>query len=126
MDKKYSINVVEGSLIHRSVLDKFEKRVVENFGGRWGRLFNFVATIKQIKEIQKTMIKHYETRVPWYLDGHEVDNKDKIICAFGKDDGESGNIFLFDRSDETAYKNIQEYGISKGIPANQMDFLKIK
>jgi len=127
MVKKYYINVVEGSLIHREYLEKFKKRVLKNFGGRWGRLFKFEATLGQIKEIQEIMTKHYEdSSVPWYLDGYEMNNLNKVICAFGRDDGEGGNLFLFDREDATAYQNIKDYGVSKGIPLKQMDFLKVK
>lgn len=121
---KYKVNVVSGSLIDISILDPFDKKKIEDFGDEWGCLFQIEADIKQIKNLQKAMIKHYENSfVPWYMDGFEIKNSDNVICAFGFDDGEKGKIFRFNRNDKKSYEKVREYGISKGIPPEQMDFL---
>lgn len=56
------------------------------------------------------------------MDGYAIDNKDQLIVAFGADDGEDGRIFEFSRNDAAAIEEVNAYGISKGIPKEQMDF----
>jgi len=122
--KKYTIRVIEGSLTNPALLNKLNRNILEELNDKWIRIVQVNATLSEIKQIQKLMIKHYDnTNIPWYLDGYEMDNKDKIICAFGADDGNKGKIFLFNRSDKLAYKKVKDYGLSKGIPLEQLDFL---
>ena len=45
-----------------------------------------------------------------------------MLVVFGTDDGEGGRIFMFDRGNKNKIDEISKYGISKGIPAEQMDF----
>lgn len=72
------------------------------------------------------MVRHYDDQKnPWYMDGYKEDNKDDLIVAFGADDGEGGKIFQFWRDNEGAIKEVVDYGLSKGIPKEQMDFDKI-
>ena len=117
---------VEGSLTNPAVLNKLNKKVLEELNDNWVRIIQINATLPQLKTIQKLMIKHYDNpNIPWYLDGHEIENKDKIICAFGADDGNKGKIFLFNRKDKIAYQKVKDYGLSKGIPIEQLDFLEV-
>lgn len=56
--------------------------------------------MNQLNELQKDMAKHYENlNIPWYMDEHNLENKDKIIVVFGADDGEGEKIFQFLRTD---------------------------
>lgn len=121
--KIYTIRIIEGSLQDTSVLKN--KKVLEELNDNWIRIVQIDANLDQVKVIQKLMIKHYEdSSVPWYLDGYEKNDKNKIICAFGADDGEGGKIFLFDRDDKKMYERAKNYGVSKGIPLRQMGFLE--
>lgn len=108
-----------------SVLDKFTPQVIENFDNpNWGELIEVELTLDEIKSVQKNMVRHYEDSTPWYMDGYEVGNRDKLLVAFGADDGEDGRIFQFDRSNRAAFNKVVEYARSKGIPEEQMDFLE--
>ncbi|MEK7154169.1 MAG: hypothetical protein AAB792_01290 [Patescibacteria group bacterium] len=72
------------------------------------------------------MVKHYnDPNVPWYMDRYQVDDKNQIIVAFGADDGEEGRIFQFERNDKNEIKKAVDYGVSKGIPKEQMDFDRV-
>jgi len=37
-----------------------------------------------------------------------------------------GKIFIFNKDDEKSHREVVEYGVSKGIPESQMDFLEVK
>ena len=45
--------------------------------------------------------------------------------AFGADDGEGGRIFTLNKGDTNAIEEVVKYGISKGIPKEQMGFYEI-
>lgn len=120
---KYILRVIEGALIDPDILQNYSPRTIEKFNDEWKSLIEVTVPFEDIPLIQKLMVKHYEDGTPWYMDGFEVDNHDKIICAFGADDGEGGRIFLFDRSDIEAFNKVKEYAVSKGIPKVQIDFL---
>lgn len=125
---KYKMRVVRGAFKDPSVIIKLGFRVIEDLpGDDWISIGEVTTTLDQIKEMQKQMTKHYgDPNVPWYMDGNKENDKDDLIVAFGADDGEGGKIFQFRRDDRDKIKEVVEYGISKGIPAEQMDFHKIE
>ncbi len=127
MIKKYKMRVVRGAFVDTSVLDKLGAETLEDLGqDEWVSIDWVIADIDQIKEMQKLMIKHFgDSSVPWYMDGYEVDNKNQVIVAFGADDGEGGKIFQFERNDKNEIKKVVDFGVSKGIPKEQMDFDRI-
>lgn len=124
---KYKMRVVRGAFIDPSILDKLGAKTIENLERDvWISIDEVLATLEQVKEMQKQMVKHYDDpNVPWYMDGYKEDNKDERIVAFGADDGEGGKIFQFKIYDKEKIKEVVDYGISKGIPAEQMDFHQI-
>jgi len=118
------MRVVEGSLFDPSVIDKFPNKVLENLGDdNWGNLIEVTMPFGAVKELQQKMVKHYEGPTPWYTDGRLQSNPEVVICAFGADDGEEGRIFVFNQGDKWSFQTVCDYGISKGIPKEQMDFL---
>ena len=121
---KYKIRVIRGAFTDPSVLDKLGAVLIEKIDDEnWQSVEEVVVSLKQIKELQQSMIKHSEDdKAPWYLDGYEIENKNKMLVVFGTDDGEGGRIFMFDRGNKNKIDEISKYGISKGIPAEQMDF----
>lgn len=122
--KKYTMRIVEGSLADSTFLNKFSPKKLNYLDDEnWGHLMEVNLKLDEIKEVQKKMIKHYEGPEPWYVDGYAIDNHDEVICAFGADDGEGGKIFIFKRDDNDAFKKVETYALSKGIPKEQMDFL---
>lgn len=124
--KKYLIRVVEGSLRDSTAIARFSPKTIETFPDDpdWNSLLQITVTIDEVREIQENMTRHHHDPTPWYLDGFEVDDREKIICAFGADDGEGGRIFLFDRDDAQAFDEVLAYALSKGIPEEQMNFLQ--
>jgi hypothetical protein len=119
------MRIVEGSLTDKSVLDGFPQKVLQKLeeNEKWGNLIEVELPFDKIKEIQKKMVKHYETSDPWYMDGFLSSDKNIIICAFGADNGEGGKIYVFNRNDKSAYEKVLNYGVSKGIPKEEMSFL---
>lgn len=125
MDKnKYKMVVVRGSFVDIAVLDAFNPVCIEKYeNDNWLGLDELVITLDEIKMLQKSMIHHYDNpKIPWYMDGHKVEDTNQMIVAFGADDGEGGRIFQFKREDELEVGKVVEYGVSKGIPKEQMDF----
>lgn len=125
--EKYKIRVVRGAFIDPSLLDKLGAKMIEKIErSEWQSIDEIIVDFTQVKNLQKNMTRHYDdTKVPWYMDGYNVGDKNKVIIAFGADDGEGGRIFEFTRNDEKAISEAVEYGVSKGIPKEQMDFLDI-
>jgi hypothetical protein len=125
--EKYKMRVVRGAFKSQEILDRLEAKTIEKLERDvWESIDEVTATIEDIKNMQEQMVKHYDDpNVPWYMDGYKEDNKDELIVAFGADDGEGGKIFEFRRNDKKEIQKVIDYGISKGIPAEQMDFHKI-
>ncbi|MCX6701839.1 MAG: hypothetical protein NTX96_01425 [Candidatus Zambryskibacteria bacterium] len=124
-ETKYKIIVVRGAFVDPTLLNKFNPTIIEDYeeGDEWQGLDEITVTLKDIKELQKIMIKHYSGQNnPWYMDGHKEENKNELIVVFGADDGENGKIFQFKRTDIDEIEKVKKYGISKGIPEEQMDF----
>ncbi len=120
---RYKIKVVRGAFTNTDFLDIFGAKKVENFDDEWIELDELLVNLDEVKQLQKLMVQHYNGKTdPWYMDGYEINNKNNMIVAFGADDGESGKIFLFERTNKNKIKEVQQYGISKGIPSEQMDF----
>lgn len=126
-ETKYKMRVVRGAFIDQSILDKLGAEIIENLeGDNWISIEKVFATLEQVKELQKQMVKHYDDPdVPWYMDGYKEDDKNERIVAFGADDDENGKVFQFRIDNKDKIKEVVDYGISKGIPAEQMDFHQI-
>ncbi len=126
-ENKYKMRVVRGAFKDVGILDKLGAKTIEKLKrDAWISVDEVLATKEEVKELQKQMVKHYdEANIPWYMDGYKENNKDELIVAFGADDGEGGRIFEFRRDDREEIQNVVDYGISKGIPKEQMDFDQI-
>ncbi len=125
-DTIYKIRIVRGSLMDEKILDKFRPTTIQKFDDEWKSVEEVLVTKSQIMELQKSMIKHYAGSVaPWYMDGYEKDNVRNVIVAFGVDDGEDGKVFTCARNDDATLKSIIAYGMSKGIPREQLDFIDV-
>ena len=126
--KKYRMRVVRGAFLDPKILDNLGAKMIEKFErDEWIGIDEVVADLNQIKELQKAMVKHYDdTSIPWYMDGDGVEDKNDIIVAFGADDNEGGKVFQFRKDDKKSIDEVVGYGISKGIPAEQMDFMDVK
>ena len=126
-ETKYKMRVVRGAFIDPSILDTLGAKTIENLERDvWISIDEVPATLEEVKEMQKQIVKHYDDKnIPWYMDGYKENDKDNLIVAFGADDGEGGRIFQFKRDDEDKIKEVVDYGISKGIPKEQLDFDQI-
>jgi hypothetical protein len=127
MEIIYKMRVIRGAFTNTDILDRLGAKMVENLeGDNWISIDEVLATLDDINEMQKSMTKHYDDpNIPWYMDGYEENNKEQMIVAFGADDGEGGKVFQFKRGDQDKIKEVADYGISKGIPKEQMDFDQI-
>lgn len=125
MKRKFKITLYEGSLIDKRKLNKFNPTLIEKGQTKWGNLIEITLSIDELKEIQREMTKHYEGPEPWYTFGYSVVNPNELICAFGSDDGNGGKIFMFKKSEKREYEKVLKYGVSKGIPKDEMDFLQL-
>ena len=124
---RYKMRVIRGAFTDPTVLDQLNAVIIEKYDrDEWISIDEVVVTLDEVEQLQKLMIKHYDDPdVPWYMDGYQVDDKNKMIVAFGADDGEGGRIFQFDRRDKNMMQIVAKYGVLKGIPAEQMDFGEI-
>jgi len=125
--KKYKMRVVRGAFLESSKLDELGAKTIEKLErSEWQSIDEIEADLEKVKELQKNMTRHHDdTIVPWYMDGYVVEDKDDLIVAFGADDGEGGKIFQFPRNDKKSIDEVVKYGIKKGIPKKQMDFMDI-
>jgi len=123
---KYKMRVVRGAFTNPSKLDELGAKTVEQLErSEWQSIDEIEVDVNEIKKLQKIMIRHFDDKnVPWYMDGYRVGDKNNLIVAFGADDGEGGKIFRFSRGDKSAIAEVVQYGIKKGIPAEQMDFME--
>lgn len=124
--KTYKLRVVRGAFLDPRILDDLKAVTIEKLDrDEWQSIDTLKASLTQIRNLQKQMVRHYDDPTPWYMDGYSVMDKDDLIVAFGADDGEGGKIFLVRRTDTKAIDEVIRYGIQKGIPKEQMDFLEI-
>ena len=128
MEQKYRMRVVRGAFEDKSMLDRLEAKTIEKFErDEWESIDELVVTLDQVRELQRNMVHHFDDKfVPWYMDGEDLKDKHNIIVAFGADDGEGGKIFQFKRGDKIVTNEVVQYGINKGIPAEEMDFMDVK
>ena len=130
--EKFKITVYENSLLDKSILIKLDSVIVEKAYDdevtqkRWGNLVEIVVSLSDLNLVQKNMVHHFDGPEPWYTYGYSVRDADKIVCAFGADDGNNGKIFIFSKKrDKNIYEDIIKYGLEKGIPRDVMDFLPL-
>src|SRR3989338_8938530 len=112
-ETKYKMRVVRGAFVDLTVLDRLGAVTLEKYErDEWQSLDEVVVTLEEIKELQKSMVHNYDDPdVPWYMDGYDVNDKNKMIVAFGADDGEGGRIFLFERSSKSDIESVVKDGI---------------
>ena len=105
------MRVVRGAFLDQSILDRLGAKTIENLERDvWISIDEVPATLDQVKEMQKQMIKHYDDpNIPWYMDGYSIQNKNDIIVAFGVDDGEGGRVFKFSRDNKDAIAETVKY-----------------
>jgi len=126
-EAKYKIRVVRGAFVNPEVLDRLGAETIEKLEeDDWISIDKITATLDEVRELQKGMVKHFDDpSIPWYMDGYRVDDKNELVVAFGADDREGGRIFQFRRDNKIKINEVVDYGISKGIPKEQMDFDQI-
>ncbi|HUC96493.1 MAG TPA: hypothetical protein VMR16_02385 [Candidatus Saccharimonadales bacterium] len=126
--KLYSVGLYEQALINKSILkDLNVKRLINRVDPRWGDFIKVDLSLRQIREIQNVLIKHYDdASIPWYLVGSDLNDKKELIVAFGADDGDGGRLFQFRKDDIDKYSEVVRYGIAKGIPESVINFLKLQ
>ena len=113
MDKTYKGTIVEESLEDNRVLNNFEiigfKITDEDDPkDRW-HLFNVKVSESDIKKLSK-----YIKSGKWYM--HFWENN-HIIAVFKE------RIFDFNHDDKSSWKEVVAYGLSLGIPIEQLDFV---
>ena len=127
VNNKYRMRVVRGAFEDSAILDQLGAKTIEKIEDEWQSIDEAVVDLEQVKKLQQNMIRHYnDPNIPWYMDGCGVEDSEDIIVAFGGDDGEGGKIFQFRADDKEAVEQVIEYGVSKGIPKEQLDFMDIK
>jgi len=121
------MRVVRGAFVDPSLLDKLGSNVIEKLADSvWQSIEKVELDLDQVKELQKNMTHHFDAQmIPWYMDGYGLEDKNDKIVAFGADDGEDGKIFLFTIEDNKTIDKIVKYGVNKGIPQEQLDFMDI-
>lgn len=123
--EKYTMRIIEGSLTDPDYLKQFQPKILKKLENpSWGNLLEVELSLDEIKEVQKLMVRHFDSPEPWYMDGWAVGDRNRVICAFGADDGEGGRVFFFNRDDKKAFEEVVKYAISKGIPPEEIDFLE--
>lgn len=121
----YVMRVVRGAFLHSKLLDDLGAKIIKKLDrSEWQSIDEVEVNPEQIRVLQMAMTRHYDdAKVPWYMDGYRKDNRDDVIVAFGADDGHGGRIFQFSRKDKATIDEVVKYGIGKGIPKGQMDFI---
>lgn len=121
------MRVVRGAFDDPGVLDALGAKPIEVLErSEWQSIDEVTVDREQIRDLQKHMTRHFDdSEVPWYMDGYSVQDANKILVAFGADDGEGGRSFEFMRDDAEAVSEVIAYGAQKGIPKEQLDFLDI-
>lgn len=122
-NQKYKVRLIKGSFKSHKLIERLNPKILEILNDELVSINEVIVDLFEIRELQKEMTRHYSNvNVPWYMDGVDVENNN-IIVAFGSDDGEGGKIFQFLKNDEDKINEVIEYGLSKGIPKEQMDFM---
>lgn len=106
--EKYKGTIVEESLIDKSVLSNLEvikSEVSANLG--W-HLFTISVTEEEIYKFSNNIVSD-----KWYM--HFWHNRN-VIAVF------KNKIFEFNYDDKDTWKPVLQYGLSIGIPKEQLDF----
>jgi hypothetical protein len=109
--KEYIGIIVEESLDDNRLLNKLDIKKVhitghENAIDRW-HMYEVVLSKQEIEELSKHIIEN------WYMHFW----KDSDIIAIFKD-----KTFKFNYQDKSTWSNVLEYGRTRGIPEEQLDF----
>jgi hypothetical protein len=112
--KKYKGTIVEEGLEDRSVLGDFditETTVTddENPNDRW-HMHKVLADMEQIEKLSKVIL-------PTKFYSHFWDEEGNMIVVF------RDKIFSFHKDDLEGMREPVEYGLTVGIPEEQLDFL---
>ena len=112
MEKQYKGTIVEESLEDNRILNDIEIvgfRISkdENPQDRW-HLYTVRVSKEEIEKLSVSI------KTKWYMHFW----KDKDIIAIFKD-----KIFEFNYDDKATWKNAVDYGLSLGIPKEQLDFV---
>ena len=108
MDQKYKGVIIEESLEDKSILKNFEiisQTVSENLGWHIDTVLVSESDFEKLAQIIK--------RGTWYM---HFWVKEKMVAIF------YGKIFSFDFNDKTSWEPVLKYGLSLGIPEEQLDF----
>lgn len=113
MDKDFTGTIIEESLEDNRILNELEIvsfRISdsENSADRW-HLYTVKVSKEEIEKLSK-----YLKNGRWYM--HFWENRD-VVAVF-KD-----KIFRFNYDDKSTWKPAVDYGLSVGIPIEQLDFL---
>lgn len=123
---KFKIYIYRGALIDQACLNNLTVKVLRTSKNpNWGDWMELIVDKNQFRRVQENLVKHYVGSEPWYTYGFSVNDPNQVIVGFGADDGENGKVFEFRKDDEESYQKMVDYGVSKGIPAWEMDFLLI-
>ncbi len=116
--------VIEESLANKKVLDRLKithtniEPVVASHDtpelSKW-TLHNIELESNQIDEVAKQLSRAIKPK--WYAHFY---NSDCFVVIFPE------KVFSFARKDAKARQEVEEYGISWGIPAHQMDFAEVE
>lgn len=114
MENEYKGTIVEESLTDNRIINDLKIIAVkissdENPEDRW-HLYTVLVTNEDIEKLSKSI------KPKWYM--HFWNNRDKNIIAIFKD-----KKFEFDYDDKSSWIPAVEYGISLGIPEEQLDFI---
>jgi hypothetical protein len=104
----YQGTVVENSLENKEVLKKI--KITKNYNQEDWMLHDVEVSNKEIEELNKALADG-----PWYMNFWKKDG-DEMIVVFKE------RTFKMKASDKTTWNEAIEYGKSKGIPEEQLDF----
>ncbi len=115
MNGKYKGTIIEESLSDKSVIDELEvthtytEEDQDNPERTW-HLYTVLVSKDEISKIQM----YLKREDGWYA--HFWDGDDVVVVFRDK-------MFKIKASDKSTWKNAIEYGLSVGVPLEQLDFL---
>ena len=115
MPKDYKGTIIKESLIDPSILDSLQivsdhvENSQDDADGSW-HLYTVLISRDEIPKIQP----YLERKGGWYM--HFWKGRDVIVVFRDR-------VFEIDADDKTTWKDAVEYGLSMGVPAEQLDFL---
>ena len=108
----YRGTIVENSLRDKKVLD--ELRIIKKYQDEDWTLHDVIVSGEKISKLSDSLVDG-----PWYMDFWKEDGSEGIIVFKDKS-------FIIKSSDKSTWKEAIEYGKSKGIPEEQLDFMDNK